>query len=78
MDSNPLCIGFEFEFQKVKKIEKGEKDSNPFVEDSNLQGKISNKNSKSTLQQRRTFLSMFQTFSGLIYFDKNEDKVQIN
>ena len=35
MDSNPLWIGFESQFQKVKKTEIGEGDSNPFVEDSN-------------------------------------------
>ena len=35
MDSNPLWIGFKSQFQKVKKTEKKEKDSYPFVKDSN-------------------------------------------
>ena len=35
MDSNPLWIGFESQFQKVKKTKTGENDSNPFVENSN-------------------------------------------
>ena len=35
MDSNLLWIGFESQFQKVKKTKKGKKDLNPFVEDSN-------------------------------------------
>ena len=35
MDSNPLWIGFESQFQKVKKIETDEGNLNPFVSDSN-------------------------------------------
>ena len=34
---------FEFQFQKVKKTEKGKKDLNPFVENLNPQGRISNR-----------------------------------
>ena len=34
-DSNLLWIGFESQFQKVKKTETREGDSNPFVSDSN-------------------------------------------
>ena len=35
MDLNPLWIGFKSQFQKVKKTETEEGDSNSFIEDSN-------------------------------------------
>ena len=72
-DSNPLWIGFESQFQKVKKIEIGEGDSNPFIEDSNP---FEKRNARSALREKRAFLSMFRTFFGFIYFYKNNDKVQ--
>ena len=57
----------------MKKTETKEDDSNPFVSDSNL---FERRNSKSALQERRAFLSMFQTFLASSISNKNEDKVQ--
>ena len=73
MDSNPLWIGFESQFQKVKKTEIGEGDSNHFVEDSNH---FQTRNSRSTFRQRKAFLSMFGHFLASSISDKNEDKIQ--
>ena len=73
MDSNPLWIGFESQFQKMKKIEKWEKDSNPFVEDSNpFQTKTQNLHSK----KKWHFYPCFEHFLASSISDKNEDKVQ--
>ena len=61
-DSNPLWIGFESQFQKVKKNEIGKGDSNPFIEDSNPFIEDSNpfkrRNARSALRERMAFLSM--------------------
>ena len=65
MDSNLLWIGFESQFQKMKKTKTGKGDSNPFVSDLNP---FERRNSKSALRERRAFLSMFQTFFGFVYF----------
>ena len=72
-DSNPLWIEFESQFQKVKKTETGEGDSNHFIKDSNP---FERRNFRSALRERRAFLSMFRNFLASSISNKNEDKVQ--
>ena len=73
MDSNPLWIGFESQFQKVKKTEKREKDSNPFVEDSNLfQTETSDLHSDKEMH----FCPCFKIFLAWTISEKNENKVK--
>ena len=67
MDLNPLWIGFESQFQKMKK--KTKKMGKGFES-------LSNRNSRSTLWQRRTFFSCSRHFLTWSIFEKNEDKVQ--
>ena len=69
MDSNPLWIGFESQFQKVKNIETRKGDSNPFVEDSN---QFQTRNSRSALRKKRHFCPCFGYFLASSISDKNK------
>ena len=73
MDSNLIWIGFKSQFQKVKKIEKGEKDSNPFFEDSNP---FQIETPDLDFAKEWHFCPCFGHFMASSISDKNEDKVQ--
>ena len=73
MDSNFLWIGFESQFQKVKKTETREGYLNHFVEDSNH---FQTRNSRSALRKKGYFCPCFGYFLASSISDKNEDMVQ--
>ena len=54
---------------KSEETEIEEGDLNPLVQDSNP---FQTRNSKSAFRQKKTFLSMFQTFFGFSISEKNE------
>ena len=74
MNSNPLWIGFEPQFQKVKKIEKGKKDLNPFVEDSNS---FQTETPNPYFEKEGHFYPCFKYFlTWSIFEKKNENKIK--